>query len=486
MKAAYIAVVLLLGLAPFLPLCSPAAEATTTPTELEDPALLQTIRAALPVDGAGFGIAVKHLVSGQSAMVNPDKVFVSASLYKLAVMYEAFRQRQAGTFAISGATRSQLTAMITYSDNNSAWALFGRLGLARINATMRELGMPNTVVADPTTTTARETARLFELIYRGEAVDAASSREMLDLLLAQQINDRLPARLPPGTRVAHKTGNIGSYVHDAGIVYAPHGPYIIVVLTNRAYSWGQSAADIARLSRTVYDYFEASRGVPPPGAAFQPPPLTSSAIPEPTPPSPATLGEAASAAVPADGPFQYFPETGHYVSGPFLTFFRGHGGLEIFGYPLTEAFEENGLKVQYFQRQRMEWWPDNPEPYKVLLTLIGDEVLGPATPPIPQQLIPPPRDGTRRYYSQTGHTVGDGFLRYFDRKGGLDIFGYPTSEPYVDGGVVVQNFQRGRMEWRPDNPEPFAVQLTLLGYQLLERRQVPGEQTDRRAAPAPQ
>ena len=72
---------------------------------------------------------------------------------------------------------------------------------------------------------------------------------------------------------------------------------------------------------------------------------------------------------------QHFPETGHSVGGAFLTFWQQHGGLATFGYPITEAFEEDGRTVQYFERQRFELHPEHAAPYNVLLGLLGVEAL---------------------------------------------------------------------------------------------------------------
>jgi beta-lactamase class A len=77
---------------------------------------------------------------------------------------------------------------------------------------------------------------------------------MAGLLLSQTVNDRIPALLPAGTRVAHKTGNWSNATHDAGIVFSPAGSYVIVVLTDYGYNV-DGASRIARLSRTVYDYY---------------------------------------------------------------------------------------------------------------------------------------------------------------------------------------------------------------------------------------
>jgi len=159
---------------------------------------------------------------------------------------------------------------------------------------------------------------------------------------------------------------------------------------------------------------------------------------------------------------QYFPQTGHTVQGDFLRFFNSHGGLEIFGYPLTEAFVENGRQVQYFQKVKMEAHPENPDPRKVELGLLGTQ-LGYAAPPIPDAQVPPANDPNRRHYPETGHTVVYAFLQYFDAHGGLAIFGYPITEFKQESGRFVQYFQRARLEWHPEMPPDKRVQLGNLG-----------------------
>jgi beta-lactamase class A len=80
-------------------------------------------------------------------------------------------------------------------------------------------------------TTAEDIAYLYTLMLQGEIMAPSVCQEMLDLLAQQEINDRIPAYLPGGTIVAHKTGNLDSLVHDAGVIYAPAGPIVVVVLT---------------------------------------------------------------------------------------------------------------------------------------------------------------------------------------------------------------------------------------------------------------
>jgi hypothetical protein len=182
---------------------------------------------------------------------------------------------------------------------------------------------------------------------------------------------------------------------------------------------------------------------------------------------------------------KYFPETGHRVCGEFLDFFNSRGGLEIFGYPLTEAFEDEtrgGLYVQYFQRTRMEFRPDNPDGYKVELGLLVDE-LGYDFPPARPERIPSSNGVLHYYFSETGHVISFAFLDYFRDHGGVDIFGYPRSEFMYEGGRVVQYFQRGRMEWHPESSVGSQMRLANLGEVYIERFGVPGNFDD--PVPAP-
>jgi hypothetical protein len=160
-------------------------------------------------------------------------------------------------------------------------------------------------------------------------------------------------------------------------------------------------------------------------------------------------------------PVQYFPETGHTVRGEFLDYFNQHGGLRIFGYPITEQFSLNGRMVQYFQRGRLEFYPENQAPQRVQLGLLGEE-LGKK---MPAGAALGPNTYYQRFYTQTSHTVAYAFLNFFDSNGGVGIFGYPISDygPENGKGRIVQYFQRGKMEWYPELATEQRVQLADLG-----------------------
>ncbi len=155
---------------------------------------------------------------------------------------------------------------------------------------------------------------------------------------------------------------------------------------------------------------------------------------------------------------RYFPETGHNVRGDFLDFFDAQGGLKVFGYPITEEFSLGGRTVQYFQRARFEWHPENPAPYQVQLGLLGQE-LGKGMPPGSRM----DTNFSQRYFPETGHTVAFAFLTFFDANGGLTNFGYPITDFLQENGRIVQYFQRAKFEWYPELLPEQRVQLGDLG-----------------------
>jgi beta-lactamase class A len=103
------------------------------------------------------------------------------------------------------------------------------------------------------TTTARDLAVLLEAIETGRAASRSSCDEMRDILLHQEFNEEIPAGLPAGTRVAHKTGWITGVLHDAAVVYPPgRKPYILVVLTRDIPDMKVARRLISDISRMVW------------------------------------------------------------------------------------------------------------------------------------------------------------------------------------------------------------------------------------------
>lgn len=173
---------------------------------------------------------------------------------------------------------------------------------------------------------------------------------------------------------------------------------------------------------------------------------------------------------------RYFPETGHWLSHGFLRYWERFGGLAVFGYPITDEYVdgETDLVTQYFERARFEWQPGAwPARYDVLLGLLGREVtIGREGEP-PFQPVSARTDANCTFYPQTGHRLCSGFRDYWERNGGLAIFGYPISEEFQENGFTVQYFERQRFEYHPENPPQWSVLGGLLGQQVWNQKPQP-------------
>jgi beta-lactamase class A len=103
-------------------------------------------------------------------------------------------------------------------------------------------------------TTAGDMAHLFEQLLSGTVISQSDSADMLTLLSQQQINDRLPADLPPGTKVSHKTGDLDALMHDVGVIYAPRGPIVVVVMTDEITDHDATLDLIRQIALLAYEY----------------------------------------------------------------------------------------------------------------------------------------------------------------------------------------------------------------------------------------
>ncbi|MFN8541985.1 MAG: class F sortase [Thermomicrobiales bacterium] len=169
-----------------------------------------------------------------------------------------------------------------------------------------------------------------------------------------------------------------------------------------------------------------------------------------------------------------FPETKQCIGGAFRDFWESHGALEILGLPVTHPFvDDRKLVVQYFERAIFEWHPEAPPAYQVLLTRLGADQLGkrPEASAPPQPCAPP----NCALLEQTQHTLRDTFLTYWQKNGGLPVFGFPLTEQFVevnqaDGkSYLVQYFERNRFELHPEYAGTrYEVLLGLLGAESLK------------------
>ncbi|MBC7840785.1 MAG: serine hydrolase [Gemmatimonadaceae bacterium] len=157
------------------------------------------------------------------------------------------------------------TRMITHSSNLATNTLLTVVAADSVTALTRTLGATRMVVRrgvedNPAfraglnnTTTASDLAALLVAIATNRAASRESCAWMRDVLFAQAFNSSIPAGLPPGTRVAHKTGDITRVEHDAALVYPARGaPYVLVVLTSGVENQAAARTLIADITRIVH------------------------------------------------------------------------------------------------------------------------------------------------------------------------------------------------------------------------------------------
>jgi beta-lactamase class A len=201
-----------------------------------------------------------------------------------------------------------ITLMIVLSDNEATDILLKKVGAESVTSTMRSMGL-NNIRVDRTTfelirdyvgfmdenargktykeiiamsgtrrvtpekqaeaerefakvmkdvSSPRDMTSLLEKIYKGEAASKESCRMMMTILGQQMFNQRLPRYLPESSRMAHKTGTIGSTTNDAGLMFVRGNPIAIVVFTvDKRAARGEIEERMGRLTRVVYDFFDA-------------------------------------------------------------------------------------------------------------------------------------------------------------------------------------------------------------------------------------
>lgn len=254
-------------------------------------------------------VEVVDLATGARLGVNDTVAMHAASTMKLPVLIELYRQAEAGRFSLddsipvrnefrSIADGSTYTLDANDDSDSTVYALVGRRApireLARrmivrssnlatnllidlvtpdsVRRTMHAIGADGMHVLrgvedNPAfragmnnTTTADALARAFEAVARCTVTSRRACNEMVGILSAQEFNEMIPAGLPPGTRVAHKTGSITGIQHDGGIVYPPgRAPYVLVVLTRGVADGARAQHAGADVSRLVWESL-AGRG----------------------------------------------------------------------------------------------------------------------------------------------------------------------------------------------------------------------------------
>lgn len=255
-----------------------------------------------------LGISVVDPATHTRFEHNPDRLFHAASTMKVPVMIEVYRQAAAGHLSLDDSLRVRNTfrsivdgspysisddsddviytkleqqmslrdlvyQMITVSSNLATNLLIQQVTAEAVQATATRLGIRHMRVLRGVedgkaferglnnTATAADLATLMAALMTHRAVSKAADQQMIGVLLAQQFNEMIPAGLPTGTRVAHKTGQITRIHHDAAIVYPAQGaPYVLVVLTEGIADQETSARIGARIARSIHQHLRPERG----------------------------------------------------------------------------------------------------------------------------------------------------------------------------------------------------------------------------------
>lgn len=284
---------------------------------------------AANLDGT-LGLAVRVLKTGEEFRVNDQQLFPLASVFKVPLLVELFRQMEQGGFNLE--TRQSLRVedvspgsgvlsnflpgaqlsvwdlavlMIIVSDNTATDMLYERIdGAKTITPTMRSLGLNNTAVPfdckallnvcvglpaddkrvetiaeakrrlkageydynsvafqctlENNCTTPADMMELFTQIENRSVISPQACEQMIDILLRQQLNQRIPLLLPQPSKVAHKTGTVGTTRNDAGIIYLPSGdPIIFCAFTKDVApsNWRAGDMAIAEAALAVYEEY---------------------------------------------------------------------------------------------------------------------------------------------------------------------------------------------------------------------------------------
>ncbi len=259
--------------------------------------------------GGVFGIAAKDLATGREILMNADHQFVAASIIKIPIMVEGFRQAEEGlislqtkvkladTDKVGGAgilkVMSQgikipvidlIRLMIVISDNTASNILVDLLGMDRVNRTMQELGLTGIIlrrkfmtlpqaVQAANSVTAQDISRLLEKIAKGQVVSRRACEEMVKIMKEQQWDDLIPALIPvsggkeeslvgqvKNVEIAHKTGSVSGVRHDAAIVYTGSVNYVVTILASDLPDTRHGEDAIRRISLEVYRYFTGISG----------------------------------------------------------------------------------------------------------------------------------------------------------------------------------------------------------------------------------
>jgi beta-lactamase class A len=272
--------------------------------DMDKSSLLNHVQAELGKQKGVFALAFKDIQTGETILWNEHETFHAASTMKTPVMIEVFRQVAAGRFLMSDQVpvKNEFNSIVDSSvyqlspGDDSEQELYKKIGTAvplselvyqmiimssnlatniiigivdgkNVTQTMRTLGAKDIQVLRGVednkafaqglnnTTTAYDLMTIFTMMAEGKIVNGKACQDMINILLDQKYNTIIPAKLPSGVRVAHKTGFITGLHHDSGIVFLPNGrKYVLVILSKKLEDENAAIESMATVSKMIYEY----------------------------------------------------------------------------------------------------------------------------------------------------------------------------------------------------------------------------------------
>lgn len=244
--------------------------------------------AAVSLDGV-VGYAIGDLTDGDGFERMSDQSFPTASIIKVAILYELVKRADERTLSLDDtivldrkravpggllyelgtptlSLRDYATSMILESDNTATNVLIERLGMDAVTKRMAALGLPSIQLRRymidldaakkglENVATPADLGRLLQILYKGDGLSPAAQREALTILKKHK-NSAVRRAVPAGVEIASKVGGLEGVRGEAAIVYAKNRPFIIVVMTT--YLQDDDAGDkaIERLAQVAFGYF---------------------------------------------------------------------------------------------------------------------------------------------------------------------------------------------------------------------------------------
>ncbi len=263
--------------------------------EFGNKALKQIINKNLAGVEGEYAVVIEDLTDRESYALRSFEVFPAASLYKLYLLAAVLKSVDEGSLKLDDEISSSkeyltqklgsvdfgyedreekivytvdeaLTRVGRVSDNFASIMLAEKIGWQEVQKISNDLGSKNTQISSSTyqmgnssetliSTTASDTANFFKKLYTNEVVSAPVSEKVKKYLSLNQIADRIPAGVPQGVEIIHKTGELSRIRHDAGIVYLEGKPYVIVLLSKNLQDENKGVEVMVNISQAVYEYF---------------------------------------------------------------------------------------------------------------------------------------------------------------------------------------------------------------------------------------